>query len=558
MFATVLAEIAQKFGLAPQQAEAVVRAVLAFVAGPAHGVAGAVAALKGAGLAGEPSGWSGDHAVSLDAAKLTPLLGAGAVKALAADLHASEAQAAGMLGFALPRVVGLLGAKGAGAGLPAEAERFLKGEALPAGLPADHLVRSPLGDWLLRGAIFAAALALLWWLTGPPGANAPVIGGTGAPAAAAPAAPAGGHGAAAGHAPAAQPHAAAPAAPPAPVAQAPASPVPAAPAQAAPASPAAPAAQAPAAAPAPAPAPAPQAAAPAPAPQAAAPAAASAPQAAAPAAAAPAAPAVNPTAAPLAAPADAARLRLREVRGALVYSGRVPDAATADAIKSALAGAFGADQVRGDLTLDPNLAAPDWVGKLPQLLAALKGAGFNLAIEGARLDLKALAPSLDRDQIAATLAGLLPGLTVALPDTGGQRLGADAALSAFEQLQAGYKAGDVLGTLNAVAIEFDTGSAKVSDASRAVLLKAAALIKALPGGAQVAIEGYTDNVGDDAVNEALSQQRAEAVKAIMVEAGLDPADVSATGFGAANPIAANDTPEGRSRNRRITYEVRRN
>ena len=69
------------------------------------------------------------------------------------------------------------------------------------------------------------------------------------------------------------------------------------------------------------------------------------------------------------------------------------------------------------------------------------------------------------------------------------------------------------------------------------------------------IAGYTDNTGDAAANVALSQHRAEAVRNVLVLAGVDPAMLVAKGYGSANPIASNDTLDGRFRNRRIEYHV---
>ena len=71
----------------------------------------------------------------------------------------------------------------------------------------------------------------------------------------------------------------------------------------------------------------------------------------------------------------------------------------------------------------------------------------------------------------------------------------------------------------------------------------------------VEIAGYTDNTGDPAANVQLSQQRAEAVRAALVQAGVDPSILVAKGYGSANPVAGNDTLEGRFRNRRIEYRV---
>jgi len=71
----------------------------------------------------------------------------------------------------------------------------------------------------------------------------------------------------------------------------------------------------------------------------------------------------------------------------------------------------------------------------------------------------------------------------------------------------------------------------------------------------VEIGGYTDNTGDPAANMQLSQQRAEAVRAALVQAGVDPSMLVAKGYGSASPIAGNDSLEGRLRNRRIEYRV---
>lgn len=73
---------------------------------------------------------------------------------------------------------------------------------------------------------------------------------------------------------------------------------------------------------------------------------------------------------------------------------------------------------------------------------------------------------------------------------------------------------------------------------------------------KIGINGYTDNRGREAYNMRLSQSRADAVKTYLVETGhLKPHFIRATGYGAAQPIASNDTKEGRVRNRRITILI---
>jgi len=68
---------------------------------------------------------------------------------------------------------------------------------------------------------------------------------------------------------------------------------------------------------------------------------------------------------------------------------------------------------------------------------------------------------------------------------------------------------------------------------------------------KIEIGGYTDNVGDKAKNKALSQKRADAVRAYLVSKGIDGERIKAIGYGDANPVAPNTTPEGRQQNRRI-------
>jgi outer membrane protein OmpA-like peptidoglycan-associated protein len=65
------------------------------------------------------------------------------------------------------------------------------------------------------------------------------------------------------------------------------------------------------------------------------------------------------------------------------------------------------------------------------------------------------------------------------------------------------------------------------------------------------VEGHTDSVGGDDYNQALSEHRAQSVRDYFVQQGISSANVEAHGFGKTEPIASNDTPEGRQQNRRV-------
>jgi OOP family OmpA-OmpF porin len=74
--------------------------------------------------------------------------------------------------------------------------------------------------------------------------------------------------------------------------------------------------------------------------------------------------------------------------------------------------------------------------------------------------------------------------------------------------------------------------------------------------ANIEIAGHTDADGEDAFNQALSEKRAQAVMDYLVKAGLPADQFTATGYGSTQPVAGNDTDEGKAQNRRIDFIVR--
>ncbi|MBL8786150.1 MAG: OmpA family protein [Deltaproteobacteria bacterium] len=103
-------------------------------------------------------------------------------------------------------------------------------------------------------------------------------------------------------------------------------------------------------------------------------------------------------------------------------------------------------------------------------------------------------------------------------------------------------------------INFETGSAKIKKSSFKLLDEAVALFKQY-GNLRVEISGHTDDQGPDDMNLKLSQDRAEAVRAYLVEKGLDVARFGALGYGETRPVATNKTGAGRAQNRRIEFKI---
>ena len=103
-------------------------------------------------------------------------------------------------------------------------------------------------------------------------------------------------------------------------------------------------------------------------------------------------------------------------------------------------------------------------------------------------------------------------------------------------------------------VTFVTDSAEITPQGQLVLDSLVAGL-ARRAGTKLEIRGHTDDVGSEAYNLALSQRRADSVKAYLVSKGLNAADLSTIGLGEMQHIAPNDTPDGREQNRRVTLQA---
>ena len=101
---------------------------------------------------------------------------------------------------------------------------------------------------------------------------------------------------------------------------------------------------------------------------------------------------------------------------------------------------------------------------------------------------------------------------------------------------------------------FDTGKYSLKPGAREKLAKVAGILLAYPG-LDIEVGGYTDNVGGDAMNQTLSENRARSVRDYLVEQGVATASVSAKGFGNTLPVATNANSTGRQQNRRVELLV---
>jgi len=101
---------------------------------------------------------------------------------------------------------------------------------------------------------------------------------------------------------------------------------------------------------------------------------------------------------------------------------------------------------------------------------------------------------------------------------------------------------------------FDTGKYSLKPGAREKLAKVAGILLAYPG-LNIEVGGYTDNVGGDAMNQTLSENRASSVRDYLVQQGVATGSVSSKGFGNTLPVASNEHSAGRQQNRRVELLV---
>lgn len=225
----------------------------------------------------------------------------------------------------------------------------------------------------------------------------------------------------------------------------------------------------------------------------------------------------------------------------VVVAGTVPDEATRNAILMRVREVYGAERVVDQLGVGQVVAPPNWssyVQKIvsPQLKSISRG---QLVISGNNIELKGeVGNETQRQQLAADMATSL-NPTYAIRN----------ALRVAAQEQAVLDA-----TLANRIIEFEAGSSVLRPAGRSILDEMAAALLRM-GGRKVEVIGHTDSQGSRDTNVVLSLARADSVRSYLAGKGVPPALVSTSGAGPDRPVAPNDTPEGRARNRRIEFRV---
>ena len=227
--------------------------------------------------------------------------------------------------------------------------------------------------------------------------------------------------------------------------------------------------------------------------------------------------------------------------GQVVVTGTVQDEATKAGVLAKLRAVYGQDKVLDQITVGAVATPANWnsyVEKLitPDLKQITRG---QLKIDGSTVSMKGEVASEDvRQKITAGAQGVLNSTFTI---SNGLRV------SAADQ-------GVLDTTLANRTVEFESGKATLTPSGRAILDEMAVAMLKLKE-RKVDLIGHTDNVGLRATNQGLSQARAEATKSYLASRGINSDLMTASGMGPDRPIAVNDTPDGRARNRRIEFRL---
>ena len=183
---------------------------------------------------------------------------------------------------------------------------------------------------------------------------------------------------------------------------------------------------------------------------------------------------------------------------------------------------------------------------LPLLLLALAAAGLLLYLRGRSAQPRNVATETVQ-HVGETAAVTLPGgHNISVP-----KGSINYELAAF---LADPSAGPLPKTFVFDNLNFESASTQLTSQSNATVNNLAEVLKAYPT-SRVELVGHTDNTGTAEANQTLSLDRANAVKAMLVNDGVNADSISTNGYGQTRPVASNDTDEGRERNRRLELNV---
>jgi peptidoglycan-binding protein ArfA len=238
-------------------------------------------------------------------------------------------------------------------------------------------------------------------------------------------------------------------------------------------------------------------------------------------------------------------------------SGDTPTPEAKDSLLAALKAGFGPNiNIIGDIRINRDITSLDFSNAAPVFKAAASVADFGLTIKGDTITLIGTTGSGgQQDAVEQAADAAWPNLNIVDTMGIGGPVTASAPPGPAPALGPGNACAHLGSDLRALGpITFPTdGSALTPDAEQ-TLNQVADKLKACPA-AKVTINGYTDNTGNDAINNPLSSNRADAVAGYLIAHGVMGDHLTAKGHGSADSVADNSSLDGQAKNRRVEIAV---
>lgn len=226
----------------------------------------------------------------------------------------------------------------------------------------------------------------------------------------------------------------------------------------------------------------------------------------------------------------------------------LPDEASKKALVEGVRASSEGLRVDSEVTVDPQADAPPVAG-IATVLAAGRGiTDFGVVVDRATMTLTGQADEQSAGTQAVFAAGQsYPGVRLVdrLRFPGAQAAASGPLPPECEQVRA-----DVAQQLKSTPVEFTFGGATVGAQSAERLTAIGRRLASCPF-TRIEVAGHTDDKGSAAANTTVSQRRADAVREILVQAGVPGQIVTAKGYGSSRPVADNATAEGQAANRRV-------
>lgn len=259
----------------------------------------------------------------------------------------------------------------------------------------------------------------------------------------------------------------------------------------------------------------------------------------------------------------------------VTLNGDLPDIATRTGLLDMLKEMYGSGvQLVDNLNITPGVTTPDLAALGSVFKAAVSMPDFKFKIDGETVTLIGTAASdAVRSAVEAAAKAAWPNFKLSnnilvLADATQAPSTAEAPTAqtpapetpSAAPTPAPSPAGDCgnlqadITALMSTPVTFVTNGYTLSAATRKQLSKVAEKLKGCHS-AHVAVNGYTDNTGNDGINVPLSANRAKSVADYLVSQGVAAEGVTSKGFGSADPVASNATPDGRAQNRRVAITV---